>query len=317
MLQGSISNLICRLPQVLVYLALPWVLVGANASGAESFCYVPGVGGLKSYAKKDLGPELSQRRVPYILFDVSVKKPIQVIAQDLCKILETQTDLDKNFRCHFFGYSMGGVMLRYASHHLTCTHSKTGEKIPFRHFMASLTSAATPHLGTPVADLGAGFGLNGPEANQVSEAGIKAFNDPQFTETYSPRLADIPTFSIESFIKDRNEAAGTLEKLGFDYLKKIFRDRGVEEPLAISDGVVPTTAQKFGIVLERLRVPHGFFGSHGGVFDDKKLPDFIAFHWERLQKWERDGSFPVDGFGSENAEKDFLKRVELDLLTQF
>ena len=252
------------------------------ANPVPGLCYVPGFGGLKKYARTELGPELTRRHVPYVLFDVPTNKPIEEISQSLCKILETEINLDPEFRCHFFGYSMGGVMLRYAMNHLTCTNSKTGEKVPFRDFVASLTTAATPHKGTPVADLGRGWGFTGPEAKQIGEEGIVAFNDPRFEETYSPLIPEIPTFSFESFIQERNEAAGTLEKLGFDYLKKIFRERGVDTKEALSDGVVPTLSQGFGRVLERVRVPHGFFGAHGGSFFDKNLPDFLKNHWEFL-----------------------------------
>ncbi len=258
-----------------------WV-AAAVAGPTPSLCYVPGVGGLKKYASTELGPELTNRHVPYILFKVPTNKPIQEISQSLCRILETEINLDSEFRCHFFGYSMGGVMLRYAINHLTCTHSQTGVQIPFRQFVASLTTAATPHRGTPVADLGNGWGFTGPEAKQVGEEGIVVFNEPKFEATYSPLVSEIPTFSFESYIQDRNEASGTLEKLGFDYLKKIFRDRGVEVKEALSDGVVPTASQGFGAVLGRIRVPHGFFGAHGGSFFDKNLPDFLKSHWDFL-----------------------------------
>ncbi len=246
-------------------------------------CYIPGVGGAKGFALDKLPAEMKKREIPFELFQTPQGKAVVDIAPSLCDHFLKLREENPNFKCHVFGYSMGGVLSRYAFHHLQCAQKKTKQKIPFAEMFLSLTTAASPHKGTPLATwLAKQFPNGRPEMLDMGEEQVKKFNEPEYENTYSPEPRVIPAFSIRSYITEKSQAISWAEYLGFDLLTQKLKDQNQIDEGVLSDGVVPFLSQGFGEIVKDLNVPHGFFGSHG--FDKNKLSfaNFLEEYYKNL-----------------------------------
>jgi hypothetical protein len=253
---------------------------GAFAKKAP-LCYVPGVGGAKAYALEKLPGEMEKRGIEFYLFQIPVGKTVIETSKDLCPKLARLVKEDPDFECHFFAYSMGGVLMRYAYHHLSCP-LEGGQKIEFSKVVKSLTTAATPHRGTPLANwLAKQFPNARPEMLDMSEESLKRFNDPKNAKYYSPAPASIPLFSLRSSIRNKSEAVAWSEFFGFDLLTQILKEQNLQGDEALNDGVVPRHSQAMsrGGWVEDLQVPHSFFGSHGDQIPGQNLANLIENHY--------------------------------------
>jgi hypothetical protein len=254
-----------------------------SAHSARRLCYIPGVGGAKGYAWDKLPAEMEKREIPFTVLQIPTGKSVAEIAPTLCfKILELKK-ADPELECDVFAYSMGGILSRYAYHHLECP-LPAGGVLPFRSLVRTLTTAATPHHGTPLANwLVKQYPNARPEMVEMSEENILKFWNPQNTKYYSPGPSDIPLFSFRSYITGKDEAVSWAEYFGIELLTQKLKEKNFTGPDLLSDGVVPLKSQIFGEVLEDLNVPHSFFGSHGDQIPNRNLADLLENHFRMLQ----------------------------------
>lgn len=255
------------------FLCLAFV-AATSSYGKTYLCYVPGAGGGSDYALHKLPGELTARGVDAISFDNGKTGSVQEKAARLKTQVQERLFKDYEFRCHFFAYSQGGIVVRYALNHLFLEDPTEGT-VSFQKIAASFTTASTPHLGTPLARLGTSF--FGPDfeegLKQMSEEEMVRFNDPSYPDTYSPIVAKIATYSYRTFINSRSEARGNGERWGYEAIKSDLKKRGKNER---NDGVVPTDHMIFGKLLNTFNNPHSFFSS--GTDYPTTMADVIFAH---------------------------------------
>jgi hypothetical protein len=256
--------------------------LGCQSSHAEihpSLCYIPGAGGGRVIRRRGFENEFKARNVPMKVFDVGHAQTAQELAQVFVQIFNEQLAKDPDFRCHIIGYSMGGIVMRYAVNHLTVQDPELGE-VPLKDRVLSMTSASTPHRGTPAAEVIARYmGDLDPGMMQMGETQIGVFNDPNDTANYSPIVEGIPAYSYQSYLDSASEAQGFPERLGYQAICQDYAHRP-DHPDCTNDGIVPTASQAWGRVLGRFHVPHGFFGGDLGFSPD--AVDVYEAHWHFL-----------------------------------
>lgn len=257
------------------------VLVSVGeAKAADYLCYIAGANGLTSYVQVTIARILNSRGVPFIAFDPGDSGIVEVRGKRVMTQFEALLKKDASARCHIFGYSMGGVISRWMLNYGIIEGPNGPEKMRSR--VLSQTTAASPHLGTPLAKiLRTYWDTVSPGVEDLSEDNIRRFNDPN-SPTYSPELPEIPAYSYRTFITDKKDADEPLVLLGFQL---ITQDRLRHHLDTTNDGIVPTDSQAFGHVLGDLNISHGYF--HHTTKFKVSLEDFLEAHWNFLTKGTR------------------------------
>ncbi|MEZ4814378.1 MAG: hypothetical protein R3A80_04125 [Bdellovibrionota bacterium] len=241
-----------------------------NFSEAKDYlCYVPGAAGLSDFMKVNIGPALKKRGIPFVAFDGgkwgSVEERAERIHNDFAELLLK----DKTAECHLFGYSMGGVIIRYA-----------GNYLDFQNRIKTMSSFCSPHHGTPAANLLNDFPdflMSGLE--DLSLQNIKRFNDPKSNE-YSPVIRDIPFYSYRNFVADDKEVPDAIQRISYGlitgYYWALFRFSW-----AMNDGLVPTRSMEFGELLDARHL------YQYGLKKSRQIVDEGSY----IEKHERPGDF--------------------------
>lgn len=244
----------------------------AQAAHAEdAFCYVPGAGGGKrdGFVAQVLPPRLAEHNINFVYIDNGYAGPVRERALILIHTLETTLQKRPELRCHWLGYSMGGIVLRYALNHLSVRHPD-GRTLPFRDFALSLTTLSTPHRGTPLAKYAAYYRLD-RGIEELTEKVVQKFDDPMNVDAYSPLIKDLPNYSFRSYMENEDSAVTPIEQIGFQLIEQELRlhpraygmsDRPVAEEVQFdtrNDGIVPFSSQKWGTVLWDFAAPHSGF----------------------------------------------------------
>jgi hypothetical protein len=253
------------------------------AQAKTHFCFVPGIESGSDYSMERVPQELlALHDIPMKTFLFGFKGSVADRASALARELQSELNRDAEFRCHAVGYSMGGLVWRYAAHHRTVWVE--GKVQAIENVLDSLTTFATPHAGTPLASLGYSILPSlGTSIFDLSEEGAVRFSNPA-SKDYSPELLGGRSFSFLSFIRQKADTRKIDEQIGFDLLTKELRRRGVD---ARNDGVVPVESQRFGRVLAELRLPHGYFVRDEGI--QPSLPALYAKLWSYFN-----GQAPAD-----------------------
>ena len=136
--------------------------------------------------------------------------PIEIRARSWTRIITELSQQHSIPKFNVIAHSMGGLDMRYALAHLGI-----GEKV------ASLTTIATPHKGTYLAD----FVHNTPGA-------------------LSERIGDIVDwFADNVYVKERNDAFGSVEQLTRKYVQEHFNPN-TPNPTAIPIFPIPQRWEK-------------------------------------------------------------------------
>lgn len=266
-LRGIVSSV------VLAALAAPVMQVRA----ADYFCFLPGANGLTQYSKYTTTSQMIAKGVPFIAFDPGDLGTTQQRAKIFLKQFAALVKKDPDARCHLFGYSMGGLLSRWSANHGVFEGPHGPEA--FRGRVLSITTAATPHFGTPLAKMLRRYWTTAaPGVEQLSEENVKQFND-ETDEAYSPAIAGMPTYSYRTFITRKEDADEPLMLIGFQLISQERRSRNLNP---LNDGIVPTENEGFGEVLGDLNISHGYFHVETGY--KVPLADFLAAHYSFLTK---------------------------------
>ncbi len=242
-------------------------------------CFLPGAGGGNSDSMRRFPEVLRERGIAFIPFELGKVGTVVERAQKFASLLKEHLERNPEFRCHAFGYSMGGPVSRYAYHHLSVKLA-SGRNVAIKNVFASITTFSSPHRGTPLADwlkryspkYSAGMG-------DLSEVDMVKYNDPAYPKTYSPVPEEIPSFSYLTFIEKREEGDDFLAKFGFDLITKSHQQRGLDPR---NDGVVPFSSQAWGQPIAAIHASHGFFSYDIGL--RPWAPDFYEAHWRALNE---------------------------------
>ena len=118
----------------------------------NSICYLNGADGMSSYFKTKV-PEYfkTQFGISFVPVDMGSRGDIKIRAQRFRIAVQDILKKTPDFQCHLFAYSMGGLVARYAFAKMKIQTSSV--EIPWNTIFKSLTTFASPHRGTPMADL--------------------------------------------------------------------------------------------------------------------------------------------------------------------
>lgn len=253
------------------------LVVVKSSFATEYFCYLPGANGLTSYIKENTSRTLVMRGLPFIAFDPGASGSVPVRGARFLKQFAEVLKRDPSAKCHLFGYSMGGVIGRWAANHGE-VNTAEGKK-PFRDFLLSQTSAASPHRGTPLARILRRYWTSAaPGVEDLSEENMQKLNDPA-SPLYSPVVDGIPFYSYRTFITTKEDADQPLVLIGFQLIWQERTQLGLDP---LNDGIVPTSSQGFGEVLGDLNISHGYF--HHETKFRVRLEDFLQAHWNFLTR---------------------------------
>lgn len=186
-------------------------------------------------------------------------------ARELSRMVEA-LDAEK---VHIIAHSMGGLDARYAI-------SRLGLAMK----VASLTTIATPHRGTPLADLGTGLLGEGHLVNRLLQPlglDVNGFFDLTTTRMalFNAEVPDVEGVFYASYV---GRAGKTLRGINPLLLPthRFLISRGGE-----NDGLVPATSQQWGEVLGTLDADHWAQIGWSGLFD---APAFYAQLVETLKE---------------------------------
>lgn len=186
-------------------------------------------------------------------------------ADRAAKLLSDEIQRDPNFRCHLFCHSMGGLVARFLVNHLKVSK-------PWGAVLKSITTFATPHRGTPMA--------NSPAAQKIwtaswemSDEGAVRWNDPD-DPAFSPVPPGIPFYCWTTWLKSSWRADNLVGFLGYRELAKELKRQG---RVTANDSVVPLDSQVFGTVAGDANVQHQFFSLPGA-----QQVRFYREYWRRL-----------------------------------
>jgi hypothetical protein len=258
-------------------LVLGAVLVCSTAHSAPTLCYIPGAGGGNDYVLRHLPRDLEARNIKALSFDVGKNDTVEFHSRKFVSILQTELNKDPTLKCHILGYSMGGLMARYALNHLSVTLE--GVQKPVLDVVLSLSTFSTPHTGTPLPRLWKQFfGTIDGGRDELSEDNVVKFNDPTNADTYSPLRSEIPNYSVTTQMTSSSQAQTLAEQFGFKAIQKDYESRGIEDTR--NDGIVPTRAMKWGRLIAELKVPHSYFGKR--VNATPALDEYFEHYWAFL-----------------------------------
>ncbi len=238
----SVKNIVKK---ITVALSLVFIL---SAQAKEYLCYVPGGAGLSDYMSYEIRNSLEQRGVPFVAFNARAWGTVEERARFVILEFENFLKVDPEAQCHLFGFSMGGVTIRYAVNHLNF-RNVSGIEEAFRSRVLSMTSFSTPHFGTPAANILNDFPeFLRPGLEQLSTTNIKRFNDPK-SATYSPVVPGIPFYSYRNFVAEDEEIPEGPQRLSYAYITT-FYFLSFKFEWAMNDGLVPTKSMEFGQLLD-------------------------------------------------------------------
>ncbi len=272
------------------------LLTAIASSHALDLCFVPGILGPNRFLSQTVRGELAQLGIPFHVLNTGSKGTVPTRARRMLKDLGRRLEQNPNLKCHLVGHSMGGVVIRYALNHGQIP-IRGGRSIPLREIGITSTSLATPHRGTPLADL---FGWIVPgfqkiDAEEMGVQAVRRYNSPESAD-YSPTPDHYSYYSYRAWA-EQNILSRGMELLRFQILRHLLGKSGEDSQ---NDALVPTQSMGWGQVVADLRVPHSFFGS-----PTKGLPpmsDFLEAH----QAW-LEGRF--EGYRSQSKSKwDALKK---------
>lgn len=214
----------------------------------EYLCYVPGGAGLSDYMHHTVGGELKSRGIPFVAFNAgpwgSVEERSARVINDFQKLL----DKDPKAECHLFGYSMGGLVLRYSVNHLSY-RARNGRQVAFKSRIKTMSSFSSPHHGTPAANVLNDFPeILRPGLEQLSLKNIQRFNDEKYNE-YSPVVKGIPFYSYRNFVAEDEEIPDFSQRISYAYIVSYYVLH-LKFPWSMNDGLVPTRSMEFGEVLD-------------------------------------------------------------------
>ena len=173
-------------------------------------------------------------------FQVQPSASITERAQQLARLVQ-QLDAEK---VNIIAHSMGGLDARYAISRLQLAAK-----------VASLTTIATPHRGTPIADFGTGlFGQGEAVRKLLLPLGLQVDGFFDLTTTrmasFNAQVPDVRGVLYASYVARAN---GTLRGMNPLLIPthRFLLGRGGE-----NDGMVPASSQSWGEVLGTLEADH-------------------------------------------------------------
>lgn len=241
-------------------------------------CFVVGAGGGNEYTMEKFIPEMASRGIEWVPFSPGARGTVIERSEIFVKQLAAHIEKNPGFRCHAFGYSMGGLVLRYSYHHLEMDIPGVGIVSPADVFV-SLSTFSTPHRGTPLAAWLERYASRFSRGvSDLSEEAVHKYNSPDFPETYSPIPTEIPVYSYLTLIKDRSEAKEFVSRAGFQLIQRMYEDRGLDSR---NDGIVPLISQPVGKVVAAVQAEHMYFDRDIGL--RPWAPDIYEMHWNVLE----------------------------------
>lgn len=260
------------------------VLPVAEESEGLPICFVVGAGGGNEYTMEKFIPEMKSRGIEWVPFSPGARGTVVERAEIFVKQLAAHIEKNPGFRCHAFGYSMGGLVLRYSYHHLEMDVPGVGIVSPADVFV-SYSTFSSPHRGTPLASWLKHYGSRFSRGvDDLSEEAVLKYNSPEYPETYSPAPTEIPVYSYLTFIKDRSEAKEFVTRAGFQLIERMYEHRGLDTR---NDGIVPLISQPMGKVVAAVQAEHMYFDRDIGL--RPWAPDVYEMHWRYLE-----GETPAD-----------------------
>jgi len=251
----------------------------ANAvSTPIGICYLNGASGLDAVFRQEV-PNYFARNygIQFTPIDIGRRGDVATRAERFLAFVDRKLAKDPTFQCHLMAFSMGGVVARYSFARLKLAQSSWASVFP------SLTTFASPHLGTPVADLMGDFfpDLRGRGLETLSERAMEPINNPQSRE-YWKMPPGIRSFSYRSFMRSEQDAASFAHKIIYEFIFKDSEQRHLDPR---NDGMVPLRSQSFGIRLADFKVPHSFFSYDAFLlpFYPLSTVDLFKMHWDCLE----------------------------------
>lgn len=204
--------------------------------------------------------ELKKRGVPFRVVPPREKVTIQQAGEVADAWI--RANVSPEVRVHLVGHSMGGLIGRYLCSHVWDTRS---------YEIASLTTCATPHLGTPLAALDSGLArFVHPAIEQMSYEGVRRFNESGSPD-FSPPHPLVQCYSWGASISSLWSAGDWQTAFLWHRLSQTLRK---ERQDTRNDSVVPLFSQAFGRYLGTMAVNHSYYS----VRTSFKNPDVITFY---------------------------------------
>src|SRR5713226_7721880 len=213
------------------------------ALGANRHAYFRGV----AAQLESMGVKVYSPRVP-------MAAAVATRAERLAELIRALPDERVNIVAH----SMGGLDARYAI-----------ARLGLADRVASLTTIGTPHLGTPLADLGHIF-LAGFRLLFRRLVDLEAFHDLTGARmaSFNCEILDAPQVAYASVVGCEDRAAmNPLLWASHLYLS---------ERAGLNDGVVPVSSQRWGEVVREIRADHWAQVGWSSSFDAPALYEDLA-----------------------------------------
>lgn len=245
----SLEAFVARAPAFLVRLGRPRRVVFVH--GFAGFSEV-GVGPLTGAYFRGVGRRLRERGVQASFVRVSPFGSLLVRAAELSSYVR---ELGQE-RVHLVAHSMGGLDARFALANLG-----------LREHVASLVTVATPHAGTPLADLGGRLlGASRKLSSRLASVLDLTTSRLAAFDTEAPDVADVTYACILASPSGGLRGVSPLLVPSYAWLKRRAGD---------NDGVVPIASQVHGRVLGHIDADH--WGAVGwGRFDAVRFYDELA-----------------------------------------
>jgi triacylglycerol lipase len=205
---------------------------------------------------ESLGVKVYRPRLPAL---GSVAQRAQALADHLRSVPARKVNL--------VAHSMGGVDARFAISCLGC-----------RKRVASLTTIATPHRGTPLADLGnALIGENGlGRLLSLVGLGVGALADlnTKAMESFNRKVRDVPGVRYASVI-------ATAKKDGSVHPLLATTHKLLSMKVGENDGIVPRVSQDWGTVVKEIEADHWAEIGWSDGFDAPRLYEELVTRLRR------------------------------------
>ena len=225
-------------------------------------------GGNDEYILKTLPAQLAARNVTFVTAPPLSKAEVWVAAENLDAFIKDKIVPQYGQNIHVLGHSMGGLIGRYLV-------SNIWDEASYK--ILSLTTLATPHLGTPLSPNESSALLRWvhPAIDDMSYEGVAKFNEPG-GEHYSPPHPLVQNYSYCAAISSIWKAGDLLSAYVYWRLGRGLKEAGLD---ARNDAVVPLFSQYFGKHLGTVPVNHKYFS----VKSDFNSPDLISFYEKLIQ----------------------------------
>ena len=194
-----------------------------------------------------MGVEVHRPRVPAVA-------SVEIRAQKLAEAIRALPAKKVNLIAH----SMGGLDARYAI-----------VRLGLADRVASLTTIGTPHLGTPLADLGMSL-LGGLRRLFKRLVDLEAFHDltRERIAAFNGDIRDAPQVAYASVVA-QGDRAGMNPLLWASHLY-------LNECAGANDGVVPVASQQWGEVVREVQADHWAQVGWSSSFDAPALYEDLA-----------------------------------------